>query len=215
MTRGTTSPVRAVMKAVVVTSLGWIAIFAVWLVAGEPGVGRFAGVAPTSLAASPGPGAPMQSAGGLVIPVAGVMPRQLTDTFTQGRAAGARQHDAIDIMAPRGAPVVAAAAGRVEKLFVSGDGGNTIYVRSADGARLYYYAHLDGYAPGLAEGAMVRAGDRLGMVGSTGNADPAAPHLHFAIAATRPEAKWYEPGQAINPYPLLALSLAGAADARR
>jgi murein DD-endopeptidase MepM/ murein hydrolase activator NlpD len=141
---------------------------------------------------------------GLAIPVAGMKASQLSDTFTQARAGGARVHDAIDIMAPRGTRVVAAAPGKVEKLFDSkGGGGTTVYVRSADGQWIYYYAHLDRYAPGLAEGQVVQRGTPLGTVGSTGNANPAGPHLHFAIHRMGPGEKWYQ-GSAINPYPLLA-----------
>ena len=141
---------------------------------------------------------------GLAIPVAGMKASQLSDTFTQARAGGARAHDAIDIMAPRGTPVVAAASGRVEKLFTSqGGGGLTVYVRSPDSNWIYYYAHLDRYAPGLAEGQVVRRGTPIGTVGSSGNANPAGPHLHFAIHRMGPGEKWYQ-GTAINPYPLLA-----------
>jgi murein DD-endopeptidase MepM/ murein hydrolase activator NlpD len=139
----------------------------------------------------------------LMIPVAGVRRDQLVDTFSQARAQGARHHDAIDIMAPRGTPVIAAAAGRVEKLFLSKDGGNTVYVRSPDGRRIYYYAHLDHYAPALAEGVALPQGAPIGVVGSTGNADPAAPHLHFAVWMTTPERKWWEEAVALNPFPLL------------
>ncbi|MBW8753689.1 MAG: M23 family metallopeptidase [Sphingomonadales bacterium] len=145
---------------------------------------------------------PSAEAPRLIIPVAGVRAGQLVDTFSQARASG-RRHDAIDIMAPRGTPVIAAAAGKVEKLFLSKDGGNTVYVRSPDGRRLYYYAHLDGYAPGLGEGVTLRQGAPIGSVGSTGNANPAAPHLHFAIWMTTPERKWWEDAIAINPFPLL------------
>lgn len=141
--------------------------------------------------------------GRLIVPVQGVRVAQLVDTFTQARDGGLRVHDAIDIMAPRGAPVVAAAPGRIEKLFVSRAGGNTVYQRSPDGTMIYYYAHLDTYAPRLAEGQVVRAGQRIGTVGSTGNANPAAPHLHFAVLRTRAEAKWYDPAVPLNPYPLL------------
>jgi len=139
----------------------------------------------------------------LIIPVAGVGSAQLVDTFTQARAGGARVHDAIDIMADEGTPIVAAAPGKVEKLFLSKPGGKTIYVRSADGRTIYYYAHLRDYQPGLTEGQNVERGQRLGSVGHTGNANPAGPHLHFAIMSTTPEAKWWEPTTAINPYPLL------------
>jgi murein DD-endopeptidase MepM/ murein hydrolase activator NlpD len=106
-------------------------------------------------------------------------------------------------MAPAGTPVVAADAGTVEKLFLSEAGGNTIYVRSTDRRTIHYYAHLQAYAAGLAEGQPVRRGQRLGTVGSTGNADPAAPHLHFAILRIAPEAHWWEPTTAIDPFPLL------------
>lgn len=141
---------------------------------------------------------------GLAIPVAGIPASQLVDTFTQARAGGARVHDAIDIMAPSGTPVLAAAPGRVEKLFFSkGGGGVTAYVRSPDGKWSYYYAHLQEYAPGLAENQQVRRGQPIGKVGFTSNANPAGPHLHFAINRMSVGEKWYN-GSPVNPYPLLA-----------
>ena len=139
----------------------------------------------------------------LVIPVSGVRREQLVDTFTQSREGGARAHNAIDIMAPRGTPVVAAAAGQVEKLFVSVRGGNTIYVRSPDRTLIYYYAHLDAYAPGLAERQAVRQGQPLGTVGFSGDASPDAPHLHFEIQQAAPQAGWWKGKVSLNPYPLL------------
>jgi peptidoglycan LD-endopeptidase LytH len=143
--------------------------------------------------------------GELLIPVAGVRAARLADTFAQARGRG-RVHDAIDIMAPRGTMVIAAAEGTVEKLFFSnGGGGITAYVRSPDRRWSYYYAHLDSYAPGLAEGQRLRRGDPIGRVGSTGNANPAGPHLHFAIHQMGPADRWWQ-GRAINPYPLLAAS---------
>ena len=141
--------------------------------------------------------------GTLQIPVAGVKAAALVDTFTDSRADG-RVHDAIDIMAPRGTPVIAAAAGTVERLFTSKLGGTTIYLRSTDRRVVYYYAHLEAYAPGLAEGQVLAAGAPIGFVGSSGNADPMAPHLHFAVLTTAPEAKWYDPATAVNPFPLIA-----------
>ena len=141
---------------------------------------------------------------GLAIPVVGVKKSELIDTFTQARAGGARRHDAIDIMAPVGRPVVSAAPGTVEKLFYSqGGGGTSAYVRSPDGRWIYYYAHLSAYAPGLREGQQVRRGTPIGYVGFSGNANPAGPHLHFAINRMQEGEKWYQ-GVAINPYPLLA-----------
>lgn len=146
---------------------------------------------------------------GLAIPVAGIKATQLVDTFTQARAGGSRVHDAIDIMAPHGTAVIAAAPGTVEKLFFSqGGGGITAYVRSEDGRWIYYYAHLQDYAPGLKEGQRISRGAPIGRVGSTGNANPEGPHLHFAIHRMRPEDDWHE-GTAINPYPLLAGNRAG------
>lgn len=140
---------------------------------------------------------------GMAIPVAGVKPSQLADTFTQARAGGARVHDAIDIMAPSGTPVLAAAPGRLEKLYFSkGGGGVTAYVRSMDGKWSYYYAHLQDYAPGLTEGMPIRRGQRLGRVGYTGNASPAGPHLHFAVnRMSKGDGFWQ--GSPVNPYPLL------------
>ena len=141
---------------------------------------------------------------GLAIPVAGVKGRELVDTYTQARAGGARVHDAIDIMAPTGTPVVAAAPGRVEKLYFSkGGGGISAYIRSDDGLWTYYYAHLSAYAPGLREGQHLLRGAPVGYVGFTGNANPAGPHLHFAINRMAPGERWWQ-GTPINPYPLLA-----------
>lgn len=141
---------------------------------------------------------------GLAVPVEGVKPSDLNDTFTQARAGGERTHDALDIMAPEGTPVVSASEGRVEKLFFSeGGGGIAVYVRSPDLRWIYYYAHLQGYAPGLMEGQQMKRGQLLGRVGHSGNANPAGPHLHFAILRMNPGEKWWQ-GSPINPYPLLA-----------
>jgi peptidoglycan LD-endopeptidase LytH len=140
----------------------------------------------------------------LMIPVLNVRASDLTDTFTQARGDGARLHEALDIMAPLGTTVRAAGAGKVEKLFRSKAGGNTIYVRTSDGSTIHYYAHLDEYAEGLKEGQRIRRGQRLGTVGSSGNAARDTPHLHFAILQTTADAQWWEPANAINPYSLLA-----------
>ncbi|HEX8468046.1 MAG TPA: M23 family metallopeptidase [Allosphingosinicella sp.] len=141
---------------------------------------------------------------GVAIPVAGVRGQDLQDTYTQSRSGGARVHNAIDIMAAHGTPVVAAAPGTVEKLFNSkGGGGITAYVRSPDGQWMFYYAHLQAYAPGLKEGQAIKQGDAIGTVGSTGNANPAGPHLHFAVNKMAQGEKWYD-GTPVNPYPLLA-----------
>lgn len=141
---------------------------------------------------------------GLAIPVAGVRPGQLVDTFTQARAGGARVHDAIDIMAPEGTAILAAAPGTIEKLYFSqGGGGISAYVRSDDQRWNYYYAHLHSYAPGITEGRRVPRGALIGYVGHTGNASADGPHLHFAINRMQSGEKWHQ-GTPINPYPLLA-----------
>lgn len=136
----------------------------------------------------------------LVIPVSGVIPEALVDTFEQGRPG--HRHEAIDIAAPRGTPVHAVDDGKVAKLFKSVPGGLTVYHFDPTGKLAYYYAHLDAYAPGLKEGAALRRGDVIGYVGSTGNAAPDAPHLHFAVFVLGPRKEWWK-GDAINPYPAL------------
>ena len=141
------------------------------------------------------------SANDLLIPVQGVIASQLTDTFADARSAD-RVHDAIDIMAPAGTPVLAVADGHVEKLFTSKLGGLTIYEFNQDGTLAYYYAHLQRYADDLSEQKTIRRGQVIGYVGSTGNASPEAPHLHFAIFELGPEKQWWK-GEAINPYPWL------------
>tara|TARA_B100001179_G_scaffold25650_3_gene15786 strand:+ start:79 stop:825 length:747 start_codon:yes stop_codon:yes gene_type:complete len=140
----------------------------------------------------------------LVIPVLNVRPGELSDTFLAERDGGARLHEAIDIMAPKGTSVIAAAPGTIERIYRSETGGNSLYIRSADKKTIFYYAHLDKYAPGLKEGQQVRRGQRIGEVGTTGNAAPDAPHLHFAIMRTTEDAEWWEPTNAINPFPYLS-----------
>lgn len=138
---------------------------------------------------------------GLLIPVQGVTAAQLTDTFTDARSGG-RVHDAIDIMAPAGTPVLAADDGTIVKLFNSKLGGTTLYEFDEKGDVAYYYAHLQSYAPGITENMKVKRGDVIGYVGSTGNASPSAPHLHFAVMVLGPEKDWWK-GVSINPFPLL------------
>lgn len=138
----------------------------------------------------------------LLMPVQGVAPAELRDTFNEGRDAGARPHEALDILAPRGTPVLAVDEGRLVKLFTSVPGGLTLYQFDPSGRYAYYYAHLDRYADGLREGMTLQRGQLVGYVGSTGNANPDAPHLHFAIFRLGPEWQWWK-GAAVNPYPLL------------
>ena len=137
----------------------------------------------------------------LTLPVDGIGRGDLRDTFADARGGG-RAHEAIDIMAPRHTPVRAVEDGTIQKLFESAAGGLTIYQFEPSGTFTYYYAHLDRYADGLAEGQTVKRGDIIGYVGSTGNAAPNAPHLHFAIFRLGPERQWWR-GEPINPYPIL------------
>lgn len=134
----------------------------------------------------------------LLLPVQGVKPSELVDTFTQARSQG-RVHDAIDIMAPRGTPVLATHDGHLVKLFTSKRGGLTIYEFDPQDRVIYYYAHLDHYAPGLAEGQVLTRGEVIGFVGSTGNASADAPHLHFEVELLGPKKEWWH-GTSINPY---------------
>ena len=155
-----------------------------------------------AMPATSAPPASLQPATGtLLIPVAGVAAGQLSDTFNDTRD-GTRRHEALDIMAARGTPVLAASDGTVAKLFNSVPGGLTIYEFDPTATYAYYYAHLDHYAPGLAEGKALKRGDVIAYVGSTGNASEDAPHLHFAIFVLGPEKQWWK-GTAIDPYPLL------------
>lgn len=137
----------------------------------------------------------------LIVPVAGVRADQLHDTFSESRSAG-RVHDAIDIAAPFGTQVLAAADGTIVKLFQSELGGATIYQSSTDHRFIYYYAHLDRYAEGLTEGRFVKQGETIGYVGDSGNAGAGNYHLHFSIALVSDPKRYWE-GVNINPYPLL------------
>ena len=138
----------------------------------------------------------------LLLPVANVRPTELPNTFDEARAGGARRHDALDIRAPRGTPVLSADLGRITKLFTSDAGGLTIYASEPSGRFVYYYAHLDRYDPRVREGMPVSRGDTIGYVGTTGNAPPNTPHLHFAVMKLGDPKRWWD-GAPINPYALL------------
>jgi murein DD-endopeptidase MepM/ murein hydrolase activator NlpD len=137
----------------------------------------------------------------LKLPVDGVDRKDLSNTFTDAR--GSRTHEALDILAPRGTKVLAVEDGRIQKLFTSKAGGLTIYEFDPTQTFAYYYAHLDRYESGLQEGQTVKRGEVLGYVGSTGNASPDAPHLHFAIFRLGPDKQWWK-GEPINPYLVLS-----------
>jgi peptidoglycan LD-endopeptidase LytH len=194
-----------------VTRLGWLLLLVFALIIGafalvvRRGGGPVVDQVPASdkPAPSPVPAAIRAGQARLVIPVSGIQPSQLSDTWGDARGDGTREHHAIDIMAPRGTPVVAATSGTVEKIFESKNGGHTVYVRRADPQWVDYYAHLDSYAPNLVEGQKVSQGQLIGAVGSTGDASPDAPHLHYEIKHMGNGEKWWQ-GTEINPFPILA-----------
>ena len=137
----------------------------------------------------------------LLIPVEGVSPTELTRQFSDRRG-GNRQHEAIDILAPRSTPVRAVEGGKIARLFFSKAGGVTVYQFDPSEDFCYYYAHLERYADGLREGQTVEKGQILGYVGTSGNAPKNTPHLHFAIFRLTDAKRWWE-GTAIDPYDVL------------
>jgi murein DD-endopeptidase MepM/ murein hydrolase activator NlpD len=165
--------------------------------------------APGATAAAPAgaPGAlaptPLLARGALLIPVQGIEPSALRNTYDERRGGGSRTHEALDIPAQRGTPVLSATGGRVLKLFDSKAGGKMVYAADSSERFILMYAHLDAYASGLADGQPLRRGQVLGTVGTTGNAPPNVPHLHFAIARSNNVKEWWK-GAPVNPYPLLA-----------
>ncbi|MDQ3998357.1 MAG: peptidoglycan DD-metalloendopeptidase family protein [Gemmatimonadota bacterium] len=153
-----------------------------------------AGVAPT-------PDELSALAASLVVPVAGVMPSELRSDFHAPRGGGARRHNALDIPAPRGTPVISATSGRVLRLFNSKAGGIMVYAADATERFILMYGHLDRYAAGMTDGMRLERGQTIGYVGTTGNAPPNVPHLHFAIARTSNVSRWWN-GTPIDPAPL-------------
>jgi len=134
------------------------------------------------------------------VPVDSLKPAELHDSFNEMH--NGHRHEAIDIMRPRGTSVLTVTDGVIRKLFVSVQGGLTIYEFDRTETYCYYYAHLDHYAAGLHEEMPVARGDVIGYVGTTGNAEPDAPQLHFAIYRLGPDKSWWK-GEPIDPYPIL------------
>jgi murein DD-endopeptidase MepM/ murein hydrolase activator NlpD len=196
--------------------LSWrLAFLAVALLEGAvvAGVLVYLGVTGRSLVLSVQPReAPKAAERGIAIPVAGVRRAQLRDSFHAARSGG-RQHLGIDIMAPEGTPVLAAAGGVIVKRDSSALGGISLYERGLDGTTIYFYAHLSRYAPSLDEGDLVRQGDVIAYVGHTGNASASAPHLHFGVYTVTDPNRWWH-GSDLNPYRLLTGPERAAAPAR-
>ncbi len=138
----------------------------------------------------------------IAMPITGIDPARLHDSFDDMRGGGSRRHEALDIMAPRRTPIYSAAAGRVLKLFTSKAGGLMVYAADSSERFILMYAHLDGYADGLRNDQPLERGQLIGYVGSTGNASPKAPHLHFALARTDKVTDWWR-GTPVDPLPIL------------
>jgi len=191
-----------------------VAVFMQW--PGRSATGEVIGVRTSTLAKSevappPAPAAPVARIGlepvrdlqarHLDIPVRGVTPSALVDSFNDARTGG--HHEAIDILAPRNTPVVAVEDGVIARLFQSKAGGTTIYQFDPTSTFTYYYAHLERYADQLHEGQAVHRGDIIGYVGTTGNAPANTPHLHFAIFKLGDDKKWWE-GTPVDPFYVLS-----------
>ena len=138
----------------------------------------------------------------LLVPVAGASMSKVEDSFSEPRDGGDRVHRALDILAPRGTPVLSADAGRVLRMPTSGLGGIAVYTVDAEGRFVYYYAHMDRYHPSMAPGRELSKGDTIGFVGTTGNAPKNTPHLHFQVMRMPADGRYWD-GEPINPYELL------------
>src|SRR5271166_1186428 len=154
----------------------------------------------TSSAAAIETPAPGIDAPSIEAPLDSLKRSELYDSFNEIHHG--HRHEAIDIMRPRGTPIMAVADGVIRKLFLSRQGGLTIYEFDSSETYCYYYAHLDGYADDLHVGMPVLRGDVIGYVGTSGDAEPTAPQLHFAISRIGPDKQWWK-GEPIDPYPIL------------
>lgn len=200
-----------VVRTFLILAGGWIAggLTILLMDAGAPGVKVSAPAAVADSSAS----APSSRSGtggardedsrkrSIIVPVLGVTADALRDNFLQPRGRG-RTHRALDILAPRGTPVVAAVDGTIRKLFNSKAGGIALYQFDREEKHVYYYAHLERYADGVREGQFAEQGTIIGYVGTTGNAPQDTPHLHFSIAVLPPTKEWWK-GEPVNPHPLL------------
>lgn len=152
--------------------------------------------------AAPADATDMAGVGSLYFPVAGFDGRPLHDSFDDLRDRGARRHHAIDIMAPRGTPVLSVQDGRILRLSRNSKGGITIYATDTEERFVFYYAHLERYHNGIHQGQPLMRGDTIGYVGTTGNAPESAPHLHFQMMRMPGDGKYWN-GEPINPYQFL------------
>ncbi len=162
---------------------------------------------PVKMLAKPGDYVAELTSHKLASPIEGLQPGAFSDNFNDAR--GGAPHQATDLMEPKGTAVHAIDEGNIVKLFTSKKGGLTIYQFDNSQKYCYYFAHLDRYAPGVKEGMLVRPGQVIGFVGSTGDANAAAPHLHLAISLLDPDKKYWK-GTPLNPYPVLKQITSGA-----
>ena len=152
-------------------------------------------------AVAPGADADYLAARRLVIPVAGADPAKLEDSFKEPRD-GDRVHRAIDILAPRGTPILSADDGKILRMTTSALGGISMYTVDPSSRLVYYYAHMDRYNDGMSPGRTIVKGDTLGFVGTTGNAPKDIPHLHFQIMRWPADGKYWN-GEPIDPFEVL------------
>ena len=171
-------------------------------VADAAGSPREPAVALSAVATAPLDAADVAHLSSMLFPVPGVDSTRLDDSFDDPRDGGARRHNAIDIMAPRGTPVLSVQDGRILRLSRNPKGGITVYATDLDEKFVYYYAHLDHYHAGVYDGKPLLRGDTLGYVGTTGNAPANTPHLHFQVMRMPADKRYWE-GDPVNPYPLL------------
>jgi murein DD-endopeptidase MepM/ murein hydrolase activator NlpD len=138
----------------------------------------------------------------LVVPVAGADMSKVDDSYLEARDGGERTHRAIDILAPRGTPILSADDGRILRMSTNSLGGITMYTVDPLNRLVYYYAHMDHYNDAMSVGRMISRGDTLGYVGTTGNAPKDTPHLHFQIMRWPADGKYWN-GEPIDPFEFL------------
>jgi len=141
------------------------------------------------------------SARHLMVPVAGADMSKVEDSFLDGRD-GERVHHAIDILAPRGTPILSADDGKILRMSNNTVGGITMYTVDPTNRIVYYYAHMDHYNDAMSPGRTISRGDTLGYVGTTGNAPKDTPHLHFQIMRWPADGKYWN-GEPIDPFEFL------------
>ena len=137
----------------------------------------------------------------IVLPVAGADMSKVEDSYSEPRDGG-RVHRAIDILAPRGTPILSADDGKILRMTTNTLGGISMYTVDTENRLVYYYAHMDHYNDAMSPGRTIVKGDTLGYVGTTGNAPKDTPHLHFQVMRWPADGKYWN-GDPIDPYEAL------------